>query len=140
MAKSSKFIQSIQGELEMQIRQGNNLIATGNVGSVDYKEVGADSKPLARVGLAVGKIDGSTTWVSCNFWQNNAKIAKTFNKGDTLLVAGFITTFKNNENKSYENLQVEYYSILGKSAGGYKAQGQPNKAELTPIVDDDLPF
>lgn len=125
----------------MILKSGSNIIASGSVGKVDYKEVGESNKPLTTVGLAVGRKDGTTIWMNCNFWGNHAGIASGFEKGDTLFVTGNLTVFKTNTGKEYEQCQVEYYSVLGKNTEPQKAEKKNiTTDDLNPIEDDDFPF
>lgn len=125
----------------MILKSGSYIIASGSVGKVDYKEVGQKNTPLTTIGLAVGKKDDTTIWISCNFWGRHANVANSFNKGDVLLVSGIVSIFKANTGKEYEQCQVEYYSVLGKNTEPQKAEKKNITADdLKPIEDDDLPF
>jgi single-stranded DNA-binding protein len=128
----------------MILKSGSNIVASGTIGKVDYKEVGQKNTPLTTIGLAVGKKDDTTIWISCNFWGRHANIANNFNKGDVLLVSGIVSTFEANTGKKYEQCQVEFYSLLGKEivqdTNKTNSRTAKTPADLNPIDDDDLPF
>lgn len=123
----------------MQIVQGDNIIAVGTIGKVEYKTVGANNAPLTKVSIATMKKDDNTTWVNCNFWYDKAKNAKEFSAGDTLHVEGILSTYQAASGKTYSNVNVEYYSIIEKGERK-REESKPAPAQLTTIDDDDLPF
>ena len=99
------------------------------------------AKKKVIISIAVEQINGKTSWIRISSWEKTAEfVEKYFHKGDSIILDGYISTFKPKES-AYEVMELvaEHIYFPGSKAEKKTDPAEdPSEYEITEIGD--LPF
>ena len=101
--------------MQVQFKDGTVMVCGGCARDAELEYVGADSKRVCKVGLAVGKREDATVWCNVVAWHNLASLLSAAKKGDPVLAIGKLKSREYN-GKTYTDLVADFVSVCSISA------------------------